>query len=88
MTAAYRVVVAERKDIAAVTVICAECGSEMSMDARTAKVPYSCSCCGREYGENTRQALTALGRFHRFAATEEEHAEKPVFRFTIKQEDR
>lgn len=87
MTAAYRVLVAERKDIGTVTVVCAECSAEVSFDARTARVPLACASCGREYGENTREALTAFGRFHRFAATVEEHAGKPIFQFSIKQAD-
>jgi hypothetical protein len=87
MTAAYRVVVAERKDIAAITLICAECGAELSLTMETARVPEYCPSCQMIYGLAAREALVAFGRFHRAAATAEEHAEKPVFRFTIKQED-
>jgi DNA-directed RNA polymerase subunit RPC12/RpoP len=85
MTAAYRAVVAERKDIAVVTVICEDCGAGVSVDIRTAGVPYACPSCGKGYNENTTTALTALGRFHRAAATAEEQAGKPIFRFDIKQ---
>ena len=87
MTAAYRVVVAERKEIAIVTVICEECSVEVSVDVGTAGIPHSCPSCGKGYNENATTALTALGRFHRSAATAEEQAGKPIFRFTIKQAD-
>ena len=87
MSAAYRVVVAERKEIEAVTVICGECGAEVSVKAGTAKAPYACPSCGLDYGQNVLEALTALGRFHRFAATAEGHSGKAIFRFAIKQTD-
>lgn len=87
MTAAFRVVTAERKDIVVVTVICEECGVEISFNAETAKVPFGCPSCGKEYGENVRTALGSLGRFHRSASTAEEHAGKPMFRFSIRQAD-
>jgi hypothetical protein len=86
MTAAYRLVAAERKDIAIVTVIC-ECGSAVSLNIATANVPYHCSSCGKGYGENVTNALECLGRFHRLAGTAEEHAKRPIFRFDIKQTD-
>lgn len=85
MTAAYRVVVAERKDIASVTVVCEDCGSEVSVSTATAKIPHWCPSCERQYDENVREALTALGRFHRLGAAAEEHAGKPIFRFNIRQ---
>jgi len=87
MTAAYRVVVAERKEIAVVTVICDECSAEVSVDPGIAKIPYACPSCGKGYSESTTTALTALGRFHRSATTAEEQAGKPIFRFHIKQAD-
>ena len=88
MTAVYRVLVAERKDIGAVTVVCGECKSEVSVHAETATVPVSCPSCGMEYGEAAREALKALGTFHRMATKAETHsAGKPVFRFQIKQSD-
>lgn len=87
MTAAYRVVVAERKDIAVVTIVCPECGSEVSLAMETARIPESCPSCEMVYRLPVRDALAALGRFHRSAATAEEHAEKPIFRFQIKQTD-
>jgi hypothetical protein len=85
---AYRVVVAERKDIGSVTVVCGECKAEVSVDAETARVPISCPSCGLEYGEAAKGALEALGTFHRMATRAETHsAGKPVFRFHIKQSD-
>lgn len=85
MTAAYRVVVAEREDIATVTVVCEKCGSEVSLIAETAVVPVACPSCGREYGKTITEALVAFARFHRFAKGAEELSAKPLFRFNIKQ---
>ena len=82
---AYRVVTAERKDIIIVTIICDECGSEVSINIETAKIPDACPSCSKAYGEKTASALAALGRFHRDAATAESHSGKPIFRFNIKQ---
>jgi hypothetical protein len=87
MTAAYRVVVAERKDIATVTVVCPECEAEVSLKIATAKVPEYCPSCEMRYRLPIGEALAALGRFHRSAATAEETEGKPVFRFSIKQDD-
>jgi DNA replicative helicase MCM subunit Mcm2 (Cdc46/Mcm family) len=87
MSAAYRVVTAERKEIAVVTIICEGCGSEVSVNAGTAKAPYACPSCELNYGQTVMEALVALGRFHRSAAAAEEHSGKPIFRFAIKQAD-
>jgi uncharacterized CHY-type Zn-finger protein len=85
---AYRVVVAEREEIGAVTIVCGECKAEVSVHAETATVPISCPSCGMEYGEAAKAALEALGTFHRMATRAETHsAGKPVFRFQIKQPD-
>jgi hypothetical protein len=86
MTAAYRVVTAERKDIEVVTVIC-NCGAEVSINAIKAQVPFACPSCNEDYGQNIREALTAFGRFQRTASAAEEHAGKPIFRFNIRQAD-
>lgn len=87
MTAAYRVVVAERKEIAMATLACPECGSELSLNMETAKIPQYCASCDLPFETATKEALAALGRFHRLAATAEEHAGKPVFRFQIREKD-
>lgn len=86
MTATYRVTVAERADIARVSLICDECGSSVGLDAQSANVPAACPSCGRQYEDHTKAALVALGRFHREARTAEEHAGKALFRFEIRQE--
>ena len=49
MAAAYRVVVAERKEIAEVTIVCPECGAELSIAIETAGVPESCPSCQMRY---------------------------------------
>ena len=87
MTAAYRVVVADRKDIGTVTLVCSECGSEVSLSIETARVPEYCPSCQMQYNLPMREAMAALGRFHRSATAAEEIAAKPVFRFSIKQAD-
>jgi|SRR5271156_1297825 len=83
----YLAVVAERKDINVVTLGCPECGSEVSLDIQTARVPEYCPSCQMVYRVPIQEALAALGRFHRAAATAEEHEGKNIFRFTIKQSD-
>lgn len=87
MAAAYRVVVADRKEMAVTTIVCVECRSEVSVSMESGKAPYACPCCGAEYSVQLREALISLGRFHRSAATAEEQAGKPLFRFSIKQAD-
>jgi transposase-like protein len=87
MAAAYRVVVAERKEIATITIICPDCTAEVSVDAQTARIPFACPSCSKDFSDQLREALNSLGRFHRLAATEEGHAGKPLFRFSIKQAD-
>ncbi len=80
MTAAYRIVAAERKEIAIVSVAC-ECGATISLDIRTAQVPASCASCGKQYSEKAKLALAALGRFHREAEAEESVDGGVKFRF-------
>lgn len=87
MTAAYRVIIAERKDVASVTLICPEYASEVSLAAEKARTPDAYPSFTRQYGEGVKTALSGLARFHRQAATEEEHAGKPLFHFSIKQTD-
>ena len=86
MTAAYRVVVAERKEIAGVTVNC-ECGARLMFPVETALIPSACASCNKPYSQSVTAALIALGRFHREAAAAEASAEHPIFHFEIKQED-
>jgi hypothetical protein len=84
MTAAYRIVAAERNDLAVVTVVCDDCSSAIALKIETAKVPEQCASCGKPYSENIKAALAALGRFHREASTAETKAGKPLFRFEIR----
>ncbi len=87
MAAAFRVVVAERKEISVVTLICSECAAELSLSIATARVPEYCPSCQMRYRVPIQEALAALGRFHRTASAAEEMEGKPVFRFSIRQED-
>jgi len=87
MTAAYRVVVAERKEIAGVTVHC-ECGARLMFAVETALIPSGCASCNKPYSQAIIAALTALGRFHREAAAAEVSAGHTIFQFEIKQEDK
>ena len=86
MTAAYRVVVAERKEIAGVTVNC-ECGARLMFPVETALIPSACASCNKPYSQSVIAALTALGRFHREAAAAEVSIGHTIFQFEIKQED-
>jgi hypothetical protein len=83
----YSAVVAEREDIATVTIVCQndKCRSEVSVIAETAMAPVACPSCGREYGKGVAEALAAFSRFHKFAKGAEDYSDKPIFRFTIKQ---
>ena len=85
MTAAYRVVVAERKDIAVVTVVCPKCGSEVSLPIETALAPESCPSCNRPYGDNVLGALAGLARFQQRSNEAEQDAKKPIFKFSIRE---
>jgi hypothetical protein len=87
MAAAFRVVVADRKDVEVVTIVCPECRAELSLTIATARVPEYCPSCQMIYRLPIQEALSALGRFQRAAATAEEVWGKPIFRFSIKQED-
>ncbi len=87
MAAAYRAVVAERKDIAVVTVVCGNCSSEVSINAETAPIPVACPSCGREYEGDITAALVSLGRFHKMAKVAEGKDSKTSFRFNIRQSD-
>jgi len=84
---AYRAVVAERRDIEVVTVVCPECSSELALKIETARMPEYCPSCQMAYRVPIQGALAALGRFHLEAATAEEHAGKQIFHFNIKQVD-
>jgi len=85
MSAAYRVVIAERKDIEVLTVVCPECEAEVSLKAATARMPEFCPSCGRPYSIPVAEALAAFGRFQRTATTAEQNSEKPIFRFSIRE---
>ncbi|MEI9977558.1 MAG: hypothetical protein WDN23_00925 [Edaphobacter sp.] len=78
-------VIAERKDVAIMTIICDKCEVEVSVKAETSVIPDACPSCLREYGKNMIEALLAFKRFHSYANTVEEQAGKSVFRLTIKQ---
>jgi uncharacterized protein (UPF0212 family) len=84
MAAAFRVVVADRKDVEVVTIVCPECGAELSIAIQTAGIPESCPSCQMQYTKVMVDGLVALGRFHRNAAIAEEQIGKSIFRFAIK----
>jgi hypothetical protein len=85
MTAACRIVAANRQDISIVTVTCEKCSSAIALEIETARVPEQCASCGNQYGESLKAALAALARFHREARAAEGRANKPLFRFEIKE---
>jgi predicted RNA-binding Zn-ribbon protein involved in translation (DUF1610 family) len=82
----YRAVVAG-KDIEVVTLVCPECGAEVSLKIQSARVPEYCPSCQMIYRVPIGEAIAALGRFHRAAATAEENEGKSIFRFSIRQAD-
>jgi len=86
MTAAYRIIVAGLKDLSTVSVIC-ECGSALSLNIETARIPHGCASRGKQYSENVMASLAGLGRFHREGAAAEQHSDNPVFRFEIRQSE-
>lgn len=85
MTAAYRVVDVERKDLETVTVICPECSSQVSVLIATCLAPEVCPSCRRPYGENVLTALAGLARFQRLGKAEEHITGKPIFKFSIQE---
>lgn len=84
MTAAYRVVIADRGDIAKVTVVCPSCEAALSLTIETANIPENCSSCGWVLRKNVRDALAALARFHRDGKQAETEVGKGMFRFEIR----
>jgi hypothetical protein len=85
MTAAYRVVAAERKDIETVTVVCPNCDSEVSLRIEKALAPEACPSCRRQYGEHVLSALAGLARFQQRAAEAEQGTGKTLFKFSIRE---
>ena len=85
MTAAYRVFVAERTDIAKVTVVCPKCDAALSLGIETANIPEGCASCGFTFRDTVRNALTALARFHREAKQAELDTGKAMFQFEIRE---
>jgi hypothetical protein len=91
---AYHVVVAERKDLAVVTIVCPnpKCGAATSidvsrqqelMDKSAGKIPESCPSCDESFGHEAVAALRSLAAFHRGAIAAEGN-KGPTFRFEIK----
>jgi hypothetical protein len=84
MTPVFKVLIAERIDISTVTIVCSDCGTEVSFNAEKAAPPSMCSSCSTQFSEHTANALSALIRFHREAKTAEDQSKKTIFRFAIK----
>jgi hypothetical protein len=93
---AHQVIVAERKDLSSITVVCLseKCGARTSFDiARprdpmekgAGRVPESCPSCDEPFGHNAVSALRALASFHRSAA-EAEASKQVAFQFEIRDE--
>lgn len=87
MMVAYRAVVAYREDLTNVTLTCDGCGTALTMNIETARIPGNCGSCGMAVSENINAALAGLARFHRHSRAAEESAENQehLFRFDIKQ---
>lgn len=84
---AYRVTVAERKDLLVISVVCDECDTVVSLDLSKVAVPPNCSGCGKQYSEPLRKALGFFAGFLREAKIAEEQTGKGIFRFEIKSFD-
>jgi hypothetical protein len=64
---AYRITIAELKDLSEVTLICGneKCSTQITLDALNAPNPDACPTCGKTFDESLKAALAALCRFHR-----------------------
>lgn len=81
---AYRVTTAERSDLSSVTYLCDECGTGITIQPETARIPDQCPSCSKPLADQAKNALAAIGRFHREAKALEGQTNKPAFRFEIK----
>ncbi len=82
---AYKVIVARREELVEVTILCDECPTRVVARVENGRVPVACPGCGKEYSDAVKNALSALGRFHREAKAAESIAGKALFQFTMKQ---
>jgi phage FluMu protein Com len=80
---AYKVTIAKRVELSEVTIVCAECPTKVLAKVENGHIPMACPSCGKEYGDAVKNALSALGRFHREAKAAENISGKPVFEFAI-----
>lgn len=94
----YRVVVAERKELATVTIVCPnpKCGAQTSLDIETerppstsnpGKIPHYCACCELPYDDLILEALGGLATFHRAARKAETKCNATIFTFGIRQHE-
>ena len=92
---AYRVIVAERKDLPSITVICPTCGTRTSFDrleeenlppsGDRRRIPKHCASCESPFGDYVMDALRGLAAFYRASRAAEGKAGKPIFQFEIRQ---
>jgi uncharacterized CHY-type Zn-finger protein len=63
MMTAYKVTVAELKDLSEVTVVCGNCRSRLMLPTETLIAPEQCPSCNKVFDEDLRNALGSLNRF-------------------------
>lgn len=83
----YKVSIAKRNELAEVTILCDECSTKVVARVEDGRLPVSCPGCGKQYGDSVKNALAALGRFHREAKAAESCSGKPVFEFAIRESE-
>lgn len=83
---AYKLIVAERADLANVTICCAGCSTETSVAIEKAAIPENCPSCGDSVPAGIRTALGHLQRFHQAAGGAE--AKKTALSFAIRTPDK
>ena len=62
---AYRMTIAELKDLSEVTVICRDCSMRLTLPVETGLMPERCPSCNKVFDQHLAASFTALGRFVR-----------------------
>jgi hypothetical protein len=91
---AHHAVIADRSDLAAVTLICPVCGAKIVINnldhefvagtGNTRKLPEGCPCCSEHFDDSVREAIGGLMTFQRRALKLEQKAGKSMFQFEIR----
>ena len=60
---AYRITVAELKDLSEVTVVCGNCRARLTLPTETLIAPDQCSSCNKLFDDDLKTALGSLNSF-------------------------